>query len=480
VIIKGLLSLYSLSYPTILVYMLQACEYQVEPYLKWYWRTKNFNEVMKRRHLELTRSARSLLLALRLGMTLEILVGVALIYLGIWHNLAGGVAFGAGIIVAYPVVWAHMLILPLLIGRYSVSAPATKKAVKRSEAVFAASPAIKIAVAGSYGKTTMKELLRTVLSQEKIVAATPANKNVSISHAHFAAKLKGDEEILIIEYGEGAPGDVARFSELTHPTHGVITGLAPAHLDKYKSLKAAGEDIFSLADYLKGKNVYVNGESSETESFLKPSYKTFSEAGALGWKTRDIEIGYEATRFSLVKANKSLELTSGLIGRHQISYLAFVSAFALELGLSHEAVIRGIAQTLPFEHRMQPYQLADAWIIDDTYNGNIEGIRAGTRLLAELPATRKIYVTPGLVDQGEENERVHKEIGKLIAGSNPDLIVLMQNSVTDLIQDGLNGGKYKGEVRIESNPLDFYTNLNHFVASGDLVMLQNDWTDNYA
>ena len=479
-IIKGLISLYLPSYPTVLVYMLQSTEYQAKPYLAWYWRTKDYNDVMKRRTLERTRPARLLLMALRIGMLLQIALGLVLIYLGVFQNVVGATAFGAAAIVAYPVVWAHLLVIPLILGRVSISEPAAKKAVKKSEKKFSDHKAIKIAVAGSYGKTTMKELLATVLSQGKKVAATPANKNVSISHARFAEKLDGDEDILIIEYGEGAPGDVARFAQLTHPTHGVITGLAPAHLDRYKTLEAAGKDIFALADYLKGKNVYVNGAPQPVKSFLKPSYEVFNETSALGWKVQELEVSLDGTNFALNKGRKKLNLHSGLVGRHQVGFLAFVAAFALQQGLTEQQVRDGIAATKPFEHRMQPYELSGAWVVDDTYNGNLEGIRAGTQLLADLEAKRKIYVTPGLVDQGEESERVHVEVGKLIAAAQPNIVVLMQNSATDYITKGLKDGKFKGELQIETNPLQFYTNLNHFVASGDLVVMQNDWTDNYA
>jgi UDP-N-acetylmuramyl pentapeptide synthase len=98
----------------------------------------------------------------------------------------------------------------------------------------------------------------------------------------------------------------------------------------------------------------------------------------------------------------------------------------------------------------------------------------------DIAAKRKIYITPGLVDQGEEMERVHIEVGKLIAEAKPNLVVLMQNSVTDFIEKGLKQAKFEGEVRTERDPLEFYTNLNQFVAAGDLVVMQNDWTDNYA
>lgn len=460
--------------------MLQSTEYQVAPYLAWYWRTTNFATVMNRRTLDPTKAARLLLLAVRCGMSLQIVIGFGLLVLGYTGNSSNRTFAGLILLAAYPVVWAHLLALPIGFGRKFISAPAERRLIAESAAIFANHPGVKIAVAGSYGKTTMKELLATVIAEGLAVAATPANKNVSISHAYFARKLSGHEDALIIEYGEGAPGDVARFAEITSPTHAVITGLAPAHLDHYKTLQAAGQDIFSVADYLQDQQVYVNDESPELMSFIKPSHERFNKIGVLGWKVKDARVGMQGTSFTLTKGRQSLSLQSGLLGRHQIGFLSLVATLSLQLGLTPEQVQAGVAKTKPFEHRMQPYQLSGAWIIDDTYNGNLEGLRAGTQLLAELPAQRKIYVTPGLVDQGAETERVHLAAGKLIAAAKPDIVVLMQNSVTDYIVLGLREAGYSGDLRIEEDPLDFYTNLNHFVAAGDLVLMQNDWTDNYA
>jgi UDP-N-acetylmuramoyl-tripeptide--D-alanyl-D-alanine ligase len=477
--IREVVSLYLPSYPKVLVYMLQSSEYQTGPYLAWIKRTKDFSAVMRRRQLEPTRPARLLLLALRLGMLAQIAAGFLIAGLGIWRDMPGGPLFGAAVVISYPFIWAYLAVVPLILGRELSARPRERRAVDRSEAIFARHPGIRIAVAGSYGKTTMKELLNTVLSEGLKVAATPANKNVSISHARFAAALAGDEDVLIIEYGEGEPGDVARFARLTHPTHAVITGLAAAHLDRYKTIRAAGEDIFSVANHLKAGNVYVNGESPEAKPFLKKSYDMFDEHGALGWKTTDVKSGLDGTRFTLKKGARSLKLKTGLLGRHQLGFISLAAALALRFGLTEEQVRAGVAKTGSFEHRMQPYQLSGAWVIDDTYNGNLEGIRAGTRLLKELGAKRKIYVTPGLVDQGEETAGIHREVGRLIAAAKPDLVVLMRNSVTGFIQEGLKAGGFKGELRVEADPLNFYTNLNHFVASGDLVVMQNDWTDNY-
>lgn len=476
---RGFISLYAPGYLKTLVYMLQSTEYQTGAYLRWYWRTRDFNQVMRRRTLDRTPAASLLLWALRLGTLLEAAVGAWLIYQGHWRDLPGGVAFGAALLIVSPVLWAHLIVVPLVLGRWFVSEPQQRRKIAKSRRTFAEHNGARIAVVGSYGKTTMKELLKTVLEQGLKVAATPANQNVGSSHARFARRLDGDEDVLIIEYGEGAPGDVAKFARTTKPTHAIITGLAPAHLDRYKTLHAAGKDIFSVAAFVEAARLYVNNESREVRPFLQDGFKLFDHTGALGWKAQGVKVGLTGTSFTLQKGKRSLKLKSGLLGRHQVGYLSLVAALALELGLTERQVRAGVAATKPFEHRMQPYQLSGGWIIDDTYNGNLEGIRAGTELLKALPAKRRIYVTPGLVDQGRETKRVHLQMGEMIAAAKPNLVVLMKNSVTEHIQKGLERGSYRGELQIEAEPLEFYTNLSHLIAAGDVVLMQNDWTDNY-
>jgi UDP-N-acetylmuramoyl-tripeptide--D-alanyl-D-alanine ligase len=477
---KGIISLYSWRYPKAVVYMLQSSEYQVGPYLRWYWQTNDFSHVAYRRDLELTAPAKLLLVTLYIGMAAEYLLGLR--YLWLWQagHMVAGWEFGLALLLAAPVLWAELITVPLLLGRWLIVKPRQVMLVRQSERIFRQHKGVKIAITGSYGKTSMKEMLATVLSVGRIVAVTPGNKNVPISHAYFARRLTGKEAVLIIEYGEGGPGDVSRFAAVTHPTHVVITGLAPAHLNHYKTVEAAGQDIFSVAKVVKPQQVYVNAESPLTIPFIKKRFETYSAEGALGWQVSQVESTIHGISFDLKKATRVMHLTSGLVGRHQIGPLAFIAAFAAQLGMEISQIEEGESRTKPFEHRMQPYQLHGAWIIDDTYNGNIEGVRAGTALLAELTAKRRIYVTPGLVDQGGETKSVHEAMGTTIASAQPDIAVLMKNSVTDYIVDGLKAAGFKGEIIIEDDPLEFYRNLHLFVASGDVVLMQNDWPDNYA
>lgn len=477
--INKLISFYSPQYAVSLIYMLQSTEYQIKPYLRWYWKVSDFRRVMYRRQLHRTKAAKLLLTALTLGILLQITAGIFLIWLWRVKDFQGGWQFGLALLISYPVAWAYLVVVPLLLGKILIIWPRDMKYIRQSRGIFAHHKGTKIAVAGSYGKTSMKELLLTVLSEGKRTVATPANKNVASSHAKFARTLKGDEEVVVIEYGEGRPGDVSKFAKTTAPNIGIITGLAPAHLDQYSNLEAAGKDIFSLADYLKDKDVYVNDESPASKDFLKNSHQRYNSDGVLGWKVSKVKTTIEGTSFEMKKGDSTLKLKSGLLGKHNVGPLALVAALADTIGLTKKQIEAGVAKTQPFEHRMQPRPSGGAWIIDDTYNGNIDGIRAGLALLKTLPARRRIYVSPGLVDQGVETRNVHLHMGELIAAAKPDSVVLMHNSAAPYIREGLEKANYKGGLVVEEDPLNFYTNIDQFVAAGDVVLMQNDWTDNY-
>jgi len=477
--VKAILVFYKPLFIRTVIYMLQSTEYRAKPYLAWFWRTNDFNKVMHRKSLVMTRPAKLLLRFTQVGMLLQY---AASIFLGIWgakNHKPGVPEYAFALFISTPLVWSQLIVLPLLLAKWFITKPYGFWQIRSSAKAFVNNPAIKIAVAGSYGKTSMKEILFTVLNEGKRVAATPANKNVAVSHASFAAGLNGDEEILIIEYGEGAPGDVASFSRTTKPSIGIITGIAPAHLDRYKTLDAAAADIFSLADYLGGKDVYINGESPEAIKKAKKNYHIYNQGGVLGWKVHSVKTSLEGLSFEMHRSSTRLKLKSPLLGRHQIGPLALAVALASELGLTNKQIETGIAKTESFEHRMQPRPLSGGWLIDDTYNGNLEGVKAGLALLSELPAERRIYITPGLVDQGKETAAIHREIGKHISAAKPDMVVLMKNSVSKFIEDGLKEHGFRGELLIESDPLEFYSNLDQLVAAGDVVLMQNDWPDNY-
>lgn len=468
----NILSYYWPKAPWTLVYMLQQVEYNPGKFIAWVTTIPSLARVQQRGRLEVTARVKLMLLVAYVSWGIFMVGGVALAV------IRGNGATLLLLAIAPFVCVISLFIVTFLLQRLVIN-PKQQTEIIAAQKKLAGMNAERIAVIGSYGKTTMKELLGVVLAEAKRVAATPGNKNVLISHARWInSGVKGDEDVLIFEYGESEPGDIERLANFSKPNYAVVTGLAPAHLDGYRTLQAVTDDFTSIKKLVKPQNIFVNGEIQDLATAFE-GCSIYRREGVADIKVKDVQVGFEGTSFSAVVEGRTLRLHTGLLGKHQLGPLSAVIAVASKFGLTDEQITSGIAVTQPYEHRMQPRQLHGAWIIDDTYNGSIEGMRAGLELLADLPGKRKIYVTPGLVDQGQETQKVHRELGRLIAAARPDKVILMNNSVTQFIAQAIEEGQFEGELAIENNPLEFYTNLEHFLAGGDVVMLQNDWPDSY-
>jgi UDP-N-acetylmuramoyl-tripeptide--D-alanyl-D-alanine ligase len=463
--------------PKSLVFMLQASEYDTSDFLNWFWRATDLSRVARRGRLDLTAKAKLLLLftwllVAILALDVALAVKLALNEPAYWF--AAIVIFLAG-----PYVLAYGLAAATWLGAALVQRPKERAIIARAAQTIQAHPGYRIAIAGSYGKTTMKEILLATLSEGKKVAATPGNMNTPIGISRFAAKLIGDEEILIFELGEYYPGDIEDLCKLVKPQLGVITGINEAHLSKFKTLENTTNTIFELADYLKSAPVYKNGDNGlVTARAGEKDPLLYTEAGVNGWQVSDIKEELTGTSFTVKKGHETVHITSGLLGRYQAGPLVAALDIAVTLGLTPKQAAAGLSRTKPFEHRMQPRHLGGAWIIDDTYNGNRDGVMAGLAWLAAVPAKRRIYVTPGLVEQGEASQEVHEAIGLAVAGV-AGVVVLIKNSTTPHIEAGLRAAKFKGELKVVEDPLRFYENVDQVVAAGDVMLMQNDWTDNY-
>jgi UDP-N-acetylmuramoyl-tripeptide--D-alanyl-D-alanine ligase len=463
--------------------MLQATEYDLREYLAWFHRATDLRQVQHRRHLDPTPKAKLLLVAawILLAVLLGVIGAIAWYGLVATHNPGSltWIVIAALLLLDLPGLLAFALALPLWLGRVLLQRPRERAIVASARTKVTDHSGFRIAIAGSYGKTTFKEALSAVLSAGKSVAATPGNMNTPIGISHFIERLSGAEEVLIFELGEYYPGDIKQLCELTKPQLGVITGINEAHLDKFKTLDATTATIFELADFLGSKPTYKNGDNELVREQVPRDPLLYTQKGVGKWRVSDVKVSLTGTEFTARKGTDTIHAHTKLLGAQQIGPLAACIDIADRLGLTPEKITAGLAATQPVEHRMQPRLLAGATIVDDTYNGNTDGVRAGLAWLAAVPATRRIYVTPGLVGQGSRTAAVHKKIGRDIAAV-ADTVVLMRNSVTLHIEQGLRAGKFSGQLQIVDDPLKFYSNLDQFVAAGDVVLMQNDWPDNYS
>lgn len=383
-------------------------------------------------------------------------------------------------LVLYPIAVVIFSIIPVSL-LLLLKLPIDRQKLRKATLAFAGHPGTVIAVAGSYGKTSMKELLASLLASKFKARSTVGNKNTLMSLASFGLGLKGDEDYLIVEYGEGAPGDIDRMVKLTQPDFAVITGLAPNHLDRYGSIDEISKDFAVLADYTGVDNTFMNADSNELFTRLGVKGRNYtSDGGFDGWTVLDIRVAIDSLYFELEKCGKKIKIKSNLVGEHNVGPLSFVAGFCVTLGIDNKSIESAISKLEPYEHRMEPRRMHGAWFIDDTYNGNIDGMMAGLKYLKDIKVPgRKIYVTPGLVDQGAETEHVHEKLGQAIAGAAPGQVYLMRNSAQPIIENGMKDAGFSGRLTIVDDPLSFYLNVQDVLATGDVMLCQNDLPDRY-
>ena len=329
---KNLISMYRPSFVRNISYMLQASEYDPIGYLKWLNRTKNFNSVSKRKEFVKTKLSVLLYRLLWLGISTNILIGLIIVVLGISHKIIGGIYYGIAIILIYPLVWSYIILGFVMLANHVIIEPRNRVKLSEAESIFKNHKGKIIAVLGSYGKTSMKEFLLTVLSEGSVVAASKANKNVALSHASFSKSLTGKEDVIIVEFGEGKKGDIALLAKLTHPDIAVITGLAPAHQNHYKNLNEQAKDLLSIINYVDKKNIYLNKDSAFGQIKLPSGINLFDNNGINELKISKIDVSFEDTKFELTNGNKKINLITKVIGSHQVKYLTLVAYLAMKLG----------------------------------------------------------------------------------------------------------------------------------------------------
>ena len=449
--------------------MLQASEYQLGEYLRWYQATNDFSHVEHRK--QLVKTPKVIILLIKAWAIVFLLLGLAVWLHSFWSII---------IVFLLPYLLAYLMIAPVFLLKILVQRPTEIILMNRARKIFQDNPAIKIAVAGSFGKTTMREILKTVLAEGKTVVAPPHSYNTPLGICQFAKTLRGDEEVIIFELGESHPGDVKELCKLTQPEIGVITGINEAHLEKFKTLERTIKTIFELADYLGDRPLYVNGESKLAKEHARLNQILYSRSAVADFVITNSTTDLSGTAFTLTSGNIKLDLKSKLLGLHQIGPLAAACHLALKLGLTPEQVITGISKTKPFDHRLEPKIDASGVVtLDDSYNGNPDGVRAVIEFLSSLHSGRRFYVTPGLVEIGKTTQQVHESIGQSLAEAGIEKVVLIKNSVTPYIESGLKKADFAGEIIWFQDALTAFATLPHLTVKGDIVLLQNDWPDQY-
>lgn len=287
-----------------------------------------------------------------------------------------------------------------------------------------------VAVAGSNGKTTTKDILNSVLRVRFETIASEASFNNEIGVPLTLLRIGANTQAAVLELGTNHPGELAPLARMAAPRVGVITSIGREHLEFFGSLEGVAQEEGALAEALPAHGALVlNGDTPEAVGIrrrAKCRVVTVGIAQRNEWHVDPLATDESGTQFLLTgpDENWSGEWRVSLLGRHQACNAALAILVGRDLGLSRDEVQRGLAECRPAKMRMQVERIGGAVVLNDAYNANADSMRAALATLAEFPAkNRRIAILGDMAELGEGAAAAHREVGTLAGQFGIDHVV---------------------------------------------------------
>ena len=343
---------------------------------------------------------------------------------------------------------------------------------------------VVIGVTGSYGKTSVKYYLNTLLRAKYNVLMTPESYNTPMGVVKtIRGSLKPTHEIFICEMGAKWVGDIKELCNIVHPHHGVITSIGPQHLETFKSLERVMKTKFELADALPEHGMlFLNGDDENIRAHgCNRPYFTYTIGGRGNYTATDVSVSDRGTTFTVTAPNGERETYSTrLIGRHNVLNITGAIAVANQMGIPLADLKGQVRKLEGAPHRLELSEKNGVTIIDDAYNANPSGTKAALEALSLFDGY-KILVTPGMVELGEQQEELNRVFGEN-AAAVCDYVVLVGQKQAVPIAAGLKARAYPDEKMFVADTIQ--QALAHVYAlttdgRKKVILLENDLPDNY-
>jgi len=303
-----------------------------------------------------------------------------------------------------------------------------------------------IGITGSYGKTSTKYILGTILEQKFNVLITPESYNTTMGVVRtINERLNNTHEIFVCEMGAKNIGDIKEICDLVKPKYGVLTAIGPQHLETFKTLENVKRTKLELVDSLPEDGMaFINYEDKNIKSanIIKNNIK-FGLTNQSDYYADNIKINEYGSNFDIhTKNGEIIPAKTKLLGMHNILNIVGAVSVAKEIGLNVEEIKTGIKFLKSVTHRLELKRNPNgSIIIDDAYNSNPQGARMALEVLKSFKNRKRILITPGIIDLGDSQEEYNKEFGRQAANAADYIILVGERQAKD-IRSGIEEYEY--------------------------------------
>ena len=337
-----------------------------------------------------------------------------------------------------------------------------------------------VAVTGSAGKTTTKEAIAHVLNARWQVLKSEGNFNNHFGLPLMLLKLEPEHDVAVIEMGMSHAGEIRALAKIAQPEIGVVTNVAPVHLEFFDSIAAIARAKYELIESLPpGGTAVLNADDEYVSQFGRDFkgkavlYGTRATADVRAVNIRSC--GAQGSEFDAVNGGARAHAKLPLVGEHNILNALAAIAVGLERGLTLAESVGALATMVPADKRGQVLQLGNITVINDCYNSNPKALEAMVDALAAMPAKRRIVVAGEMLELGPASEEMHRAAGQHVAEkkrvAEQEIEVLL--GVRGLAQAMVDGAR-QGGIRAEfaDTPEQAGQWLAQEARDGDVVLLK--------
>lgn len=341
----------------------------------------------------------------------------------------------------------------------------------------------KIAITGSFAKTSVKEILTTILSEKYNVLKTPLSYNTPLGIAKTVKRLNNDYNVFISELGARRVGDINKLTNLIEPDIAVITGVTSQHLETFLTINNIKKAKYELIENMKGGfAVFSNDNEYSVEMYNDCPFDKYlagiNSKNASVYAT-DIEYTFENTTFTLNYKDQSVKITTSLVGESAVTNICLASAVSLNLGLTLPQIAVGINKIESVKHRLEIIKnQVGAYIIDDSYNSNPEGVKKAVALL-NIAKGKKYVVTPGMIELGVFEHNANFDFGVQLAKVCDKVLLIKRGGTLNIRQGLLSQGFDKNNIIMIESLEEGKKFLAENLTCDDAVLFENDLPDIY-
>ena len=335
-------------------------------------------------------------------------------------------------------------------------------------------PSSVIAITGSNGKTTTKEILAHILKRGFSVHYNEKNYNNVIGVSLSILAIEGDPEICVFELGTNNRGEIAELTRLTEPDISLITNINPSHLEGLFDLEGVLEEKLSLFYGTKdGGKVIINADDPylpgrfKSNGHASTTYAIVNEADLT--LTVEEDLGWEGSRILLKHSAGSIRTRTTLLGTHNLYNILAAAAAALAFGADLKLIAEGIETFESYGMRFKPARSKKGYtLIDDTYNANPSSMEWAIKTLLQLPCNGKRVVVLGdMKELGEKAAFYHQELGKFLNNREIPVIALFGSNMGQAFQE-----LKEGRARFFENKKELIDYVVGEVREGDVVLVK--------